>query len=427
MAISSTTNPIGPTPSAAPEGYATDETLLAANNKAYGRNVQHLVFGIHGTANNPSHIDPLTQRVAGALGRNEHSSMYVDTSFDWSKEAGIMNQPGGREKVGDRFAKHLDQTLTELKANGQLDPTKPIQLTVLGFSHGGNVAIGATPEIAEVLQKHGLRTNTSLHLVTVSTPAYNDGGPEDPGTARKGATDRGFHNVHHTHFATRGDGVIRGALGDAFYDGPGHPEKNRRGEHVYNYELQGKGFLRPISSHGAAQDDAKTAQNLNNQGEKVAGIVAARSLDIHNRQGRPRGRLAEGEIDNDGIAIAMVHDYERDPITQQIRSAVDSRTAKGDNLHVTSSEVAALAYAARRDGFERVGDVVRGKEGQLFATDHPQADHPAARFVRAESEIASLPPNAAWQKLGEAPATVATAAPVPGIDIEQPHRGQRMV
>jgi hypothetical protein len=265
------------------------EALLAANNKAYGRNVQHIVFGIHGTANNPSHVDPLTQRIAGALGRNEHSSMVVDTSFDWSKEAGFMNQPGGREKVGDRFAKHLDQTLTELKANGQLDPTKPIQLTVVGFSHGGNVAIGATPEIAEVLQKHGLRTNTSLHLVTVSTPAYNVGGREDPGTARIGAADRGFHNVHHTHFSPRHDGVIRGALGNAFYDGPGHPDRDKRNEHVHNYQIEGKGFLHPILSHGSAQDDAAaTNRNINNQADRVAGIVAARTLDIHNRQGRPR-------------------------------------------------------------------------------------------------------------------------------------------
>ena len=275
------------------------ETLMA---RQYGRDVQHIVFGLHGTANNPGHVRPLTEKVGTALSNTPNSGTTIDTTFDWSKRAGFLNQPGGREQEGDRFAQHVDNVLTEMKKNGQLDPNKPVQITVVGFSHGGNVAIAATPELAEVMRKHGLNDKGSLHLVTVSAPAYNDGGNEDPAHARREAAKRGL-DVHHTHFSPKNDGVIRLALGNAYYDGPGHPNKNHRDGHVYNYPLEGKGFLNPIGSHGAAQDDAATVRNINNQGDKVANIVAARTLDIHNRNGRPRpgGRLVEGD---DGVELA---------------------------------------------------------------------------------------------------------------------------
>jgi hypothetical protein len=275
------------------------ETMMA---RQYGRDVQHVVFGLHGTVNNPGHVRPLTEKVASALSNTPNSGTTVDTSFDWSKRAGFFNQPGGREKEGDKFAQHVDNVLTEMKKNGQLDPNKPVQITVVGFSHGGNVAIAATPELADVMRKHGLNDNGSLHLVTVSTPAYNNGGNEDPAYARREAANRGL-DVHHTHFSPKNDGVIRLALGNAYYHGPGHPNKEHRDGHVYNYPLQGKGFLNPIGSHGDAQDDAATVRNINNQADKVANIVAARTLDIHNRNGRPRpgGHLVEGD---DGVELA---------------------------------------------------------------------------------------------------------------------------
>lgn len=116
-----------------------------------------------------------------------------------------------------------------------------------------------------------------------------------------------------------------------------------------------------------------------------------------------QNRRADGD-DGTAVAALTAHDDERNPIARQVRNAVDARTARGDHLGVTSSELAALTKAAADARLDHVGDVVRGKDGQLFAVDRTQADHPAARFVRADAEIASLPPNAAWQRVNESTA-----------------------
>ena len=345
----------------------SDTTLLAA--KPYGPNVQHVVFGIHGTANNPSHVQPLTEKVGTALANTPNSGTTVDTSFDWSSRAGFMNQPGGREKEGDRFAAHVDKRLTEMTESGQLDPNKPIQISVVGFSHGGNVAIAATPELADVMRKHGFNDNGSLHLVTVSTPAYNNGGNEDPAYARKEAAERGLA-VHHTHFATKNDGVIRGALANAHYDGPGHPNKEHRDGHVYNYGLEGKGFFHPIGSHGAAQDDAATSRNINNQGDRVADIVAARTIDIHNRNGRerPGGRLADGDIDQPSSPVSLAPDNDR--INKQFEQALKGTGGDRDAAAV------AVDTISKAQGYKPDQDinVIQGKNGLIVS----QGEGPAA-------------------------------------------------
>jgi hypothetical protein len=136
-----------------------------------------------------------------------------------------------------------------------------------------------------------------------------------------------------------------------------------------------------------------------------------------------RNRRADGD---DGTAVAALPPHaERDPLVQQIRGAIDARTAKGEALSTTPSDIAALATAAHRERFDQVGDVVRGKDGQLFAVDHPQADNPAARFVRADNAVATLPPSAAWQKLGEALAQPQAQA-VANAEVDPLQRGPRM-
>jgi hypothetical protein len=418
MAASDTTN--------VPQQNAVDETLVA---RQYGRDVQHIVFGIHGTANNPGHVRPLTEQIGSALSNTPNSGTNIDTSFDWSKNAGFLNQPGGREKEGDRFAAHVDKVLTEMRENGTLNPNKPVQITVVGFSHGGNVAIASTPELSDVMRKHGLHDNGSLHLVTVSTPAYNNGGNEDPTYARREAANRGV-DVHHTHFSPKNDGVIRMALGNAYYDGPGHPNKDHRDGHVYNYGLEGKGFLNPIGSHGSAQDDAATARNINNQADKVANIVAARTLDIHNRNGRPRpgGRLAEGD---DGVEVAVATTESNDPKSRQSANETSTtRELRGERQELAQGTIAAMtpgndnlnrqfaqalqgtngdrdAAAAALDalrnspGYKADQDVavVQGRNGQLIATQGqvdaalnvPVGKVNPGDFERVANQIAQTP------------------------------------
>jgi hypothetical protein len=94
--------------------------------------------------------------------------------------------------------------------------------------------------------------------------------------------------------------------------------------------------------------------------------------------------------------------------------------------NATPSEVAALAKSAIEQRFERVGDVVRSKEGQLFAVDHPQADHPAARFVQADAKVAQLTTEAAWHRVAEAQAQAVAPAPAATADAEERQRGFRI-
>jgi len=77
------------------------------------------------------------------------------------------------------------------------------KITLVGHSHGGNVAIQA----AELLYR---RYNVSVEIINFNTPAYDDiGDPENPND------NLGIRKL--THFYTKQDGVAGGFAGSDRY------------------------------------------------------------------------------------------------------------------------------------------------------------------------------------------------------------------
>jgi RHS repeat-associated protein len=127
---------------------------------------------------------------------------YIDESFSWGEYSGQFNTRGEhRSKAAFKLANHVILKRQQLIASGAI--TDPEGITLIGYSHGGNVAIQAAEEIEE-------RTGISVTIITVATPAYNGENIEDP------ATQNGIK--HHIHIFSEGDGVDRVAQGSATYD-----------------------------------------------------------------------------------------------------------------------------------------------------------------------------------------------------------------
>ena len=74
------------------------ETLMA---RQYGRDVQHIVFGLHGTANNPGHVRPLTEKVGTALSNtpNSGTTISIRPSTGASAPASSISPAGASRKA----------------------------------------------------------------------------------------------------------------------------------------------------------------------------------------------------------------------------------------------------------------------------------------------------------------------------------------
>jgi RHS repeat-associated protein len=135
-------------------------------------------FFVHGTTQGSSgHTFSSTakgelQRIAG----NSAS----DESFRWYSP--LLNDMPLRNIAARRLVKHVVQTRSQMMKDNVI--TKDEHVSLIRYSHGGNVSIQA----ARILnKKYGIKVN----LLTVSTPAYNSpfnvdsdnilfGDPEDP-------------------------------------------------------------------------------------------------------------------------------------------------------------------------------------------------------------------------------------------------------
>jgi hypothetical protein len=144
----------------------------------------------------------------------------IDRDFNWQDEfwplimllgsfwGGDSSGVIFREYWAKQLAEYVVKKRFEMIAEGKISRDEPISL--VGYSHGGNVAIQA----AHILYKrYGMKAN----LVTISTPAYNywykDGTmsfhPENP--AINPGIKRHYHIVHEQ------DRVVEIAGGDKIY------------------------------------------------------------------------------------------------------------------------------------------------------------------------------------------------------------------
>lgn len=137
-------------------------------------------FLIHGTKSNNKrwmNEDGSTRQNVKSLLKLTNNQWY-NKYFDWSGYGnGFLNNQLDRERAA---LKLVDYVMIHRK--------KGEDITLIGHSHGGNVAIQATSILRERLDSEGLE-DVEIHLITLATPASNgsteDGllqDPENPAT-----------------------------------------------------------------------------------------------------------------------------------------------------------------------------------------------------------------------------------------------------
>jgi RHS repeat-associated protein len=155
-------------------------------------------FYIHGTNSGPNMwTDDLTEFIRRELTTNKT----IDAKYSWDYKVGFRNRNWLFNDEEDRAkaAKGLMMYVMRKRVEGE-------KITLIGHSHGGNVAIQA----AELLwNNYGI----SVDIINFNTPAYNGfrdkENPED---------NFGINNL--THFWTKQDGVAGGLAGSDKYRAP---------------------------------------------------------------------------------------------------------------------------------------------------------------------------------------------------------------
>jgi len=175
--------------------YAFSENRVIDGVELEGREV----FLIHGTTQSNSDMyDDETVKQLERVGGNTKTVK----DFTWAKYAPIWNSRNGyRDKAAKALVNHVVNSRYLLIKAGEITSDEPI--TLVGYSHGGNVAIQAADEIYKL-------TGVKVNIITVATPAYNDGSTEDP------ATHEGI--ARHIHLYSENDGVDAIAGGDETYN-----------------------------------------------------------------------------------------------------------------------------------------------------------------------------------------------------------------
>lgn len=152
-------------------------------------------FFIHGTASSPQAWTPkLTNLITKTFTNNTHQ----DATFSWQAESeSYFND----EKDRSVAALHLVQHIIDYRKTNNI---KDEEITLIGHSHGGNVAIQA----AEMLyDKYGV----SVNIVNFNTPAWN----ANTDNRENPAHNPGIFALR--HFWTQQDGVAGGLAGDDKY------------------------------------------------------------------------------------------------------------------------------------------------------------------------------------------------------------------
>jgi RHS repeat-associated protein len=156
-------------------------------------------FLIHGTRQ--SNSDIFTDETVSQFERIGGNSVTVK-NFSWGKVSYLSNKRDiERKAAANSLALHVLTIRKEMLESGEINSDEPI--TLIGYSHGGNVAIQA----AEIIyQKTGIKSN----VITIATPAYNDNSSEDP------KDKEGIKK--HIHIYSEFDGVDKIAGGRETYN-----------------------------------------------------------------------------------------------------------------------------------------------------------------------------------------------------------------
>lgn len=134
--------------------------------------------------------------------KNIFGNTYVDKTFSWGENSWLGNSRNAERYFSAiKLMTHVVVLRQKLIKEGAISKNEPI--TLVGYSHGGNVALQAIDNISKIF-------NLKINLLTIATPAYNDKSSEDPST-KKGLKS-------HMHIYSEGDGVDAIAGGDETYN-----------------------------------------------------------------------------------------------------------------------------------------------------------------------------------------------------------------
>lgn len=364
---------------------------MADESRPYGKDAQIFTFGVHGTNNGPDNVREVTRRISSAVGETTHGANLFDSGFSWQNHSGTLNQTRDRDVASKDLASYVLRQIDRAEQAGTLDKSKPLTVNLVGFSHGGNVAILASDEIADGLKQRGIQS--AIHLTTLSTPAYTHG-PENPDRAAA-LVQRDGVQFAQTHFSVAGDGVIRGALGNANYDT----------DVTRNYNMKGVSTFNGIANHGAPQNSEGHMDAISGiMRQRFNGLAPAQQHSQAN-DGVEVANASPGLIVGGAGAPVAADSWQRfnaDPLVQQASAALHRAMPEVAQEHQNPSLVAGLAGAAASNGFERVQDVAFSRDQQTaFVTDRDKHD-PAARVAPLGLEVASTPFDQVWSKAAPA-------------------------
>ena len=160
------------------------------------------LFLIHGSTQYESGPE-FSEDVIEELMDKSGNKVY-DSGFRWEEGDSRFNDKEDRGEAAKRLAEYVLERRSSYIEEGLIGEDEPA--TLVGYSHGGNVGIQALDMVKESLGQ-------KVNLITISTPAYNDRGSEDPITH--------FRSIGvHWHFVHEEDWVAEG-VGDLSYSYPG--------------------------------------------------------------------------------------------------------------------------------------------------------------------------------------------------------------
>jgi RHS repeat-associated protein len=131
-------------------------------------------FFIHGTNSNPGRWIE-NQNTIPILMKLTNNTV-ANSDFSWSNKKGYKHN-GSYNDENDRAVVAKDLALYVIK-NRKPDE----EITLIGHSHGGNVAIQAAKIIYEL-------TGEKVNIITIATPSYNDASKEDPSSSKDAIND----------------------------------------------------------------------------------------------------------------------------------------------------------------------------------------------------------------------------------------------
>lgn len=376
---------------------------MSDDKRPYGADAQIYTFGIHGTENNPSNVKNITNIIRQELDYTTKGASLADSSFDWTSRSHLTHRTPQREEASWDLTKHVVGKIKEAINNGSLDPNKALTVNLAGFSHGGNVALLASDDIAHKLKADPQTANMriAMHVTTLSTPAYTEG-TESPDTA-KSKMPKGV-KFDHTHFSTTGDPVA----------GLGSGHSNYWSNTTHNVpQLPAVAPIGHTANHGALQDDYPTM-------DSAAQRLSERFNGLRN--------LYKSDVGNDNVVASATHEiqpnsaqsleFKNNPRVQEIYAALDRN---GENQ--TPSLVAGLAGAAAN--LSKVQDVVLTPQ-TAFALDRDKFD-PAANRASVSMDVANKPFDEVWKTASVAlQQTQSPAVVAQGQDLEQKQSARTM-